>query len=105
MLKIILAASVALMLTACGTTQPVPGALYADVKGPVGATRLTQGKKEGQACATSYLGLVATGDASIATAAEMGGVKKVTAVDHHSTNILGIVTTYCTIVRGHGGKR
>lgn len=103
-MKLLLALT-ALLLTACGTTQPVPGAIYADVKGPVAATRLSQGMKEGQACATSYLGLVAMGDASITTAAANGGIKKVTAVDHHSTNMLGIINTYCTVVHGHGGKR
>lgn len=76
--------------------------LYADATTPVHATTNNVGKKKGEACATSILGLVTTGDATIRAAADAGGVKNVSAVDASIKNILGIVATYCTIVSGTG---
>lgn len=80
--------------------SPVNGAFFQDVYGPVDSEGGVGGKK-GEACATSYLGLVGTGDASIATAAANGGIKSVTNVDHHSTNLLGIIAKFCTIASGN----
>ncbi len=57
----------------------------------------------GEACATSILGVVATGDASIDTAKKNGGVAQVTAVDHHTKSILGVYAKFCTIVYGKKG--
>ena len=79
--------------------SPVSGWAWADVHGPLDAEGAIGGKK-GEACATSYVGVVAVGDASIATAAANGGIKNVTGVDHHSTNMLGIIAKFCTIVYG-----
>jgi hypothetical protein len=58
------------------------------------------GTKEGRACAQSFLGLIAQGDASIKAAAEAGGITKVGSVDHYTRNMLGLIGEYCTIVRG-----
>ena len=84
--------------------QAVPsvagGAFYADVHNPGDAEGAVGGKK-GEACAKSYFGLVGMGDASIATAAANGGIKTVTNVDSHTTNLLGIIGTFCTIVTGN----
>lgn len=57
----------------------------------------------GEACASSILGWIATGDASLDTAKKNGGVAQVTAVDHRSTGILGLYAKYCTIVYGKKG--
>ena len=76
------------------------GVFYDDVHNPGDAEGAVGGKK-GEACATSYLGLVGIGDASIATAAANGGIKSVTNVDSHVTNLLGIIGKYCTIVSGN----
>ncbi len=87
-------------LTGCPTVaSPVMGALVNDSKfggdaeGPVGT-------KEGRACAKSYLGLVAKGDASIKAAAAAGGITNVTSVDHEVSHML-VVGDFCTIVRGN----
>ncbi|MFO0690654.1 MAG: TRL-like family protein [Myxococcota bacterium] len=80
--------------------SPVNGSFWADVHGPLDAEGAIGGKK-GEACATSYVGVVAVGDASIATAAANGGIKTVTGVDHHSTNMLGIIAKFCTVVYGN----
>jgi hypothetical protein len=81
-----------------GVASPVAGALYTDVEGPLHAGERV-GQKEGRACARSLLGLVATGDASIRSAAEAGGISKIDSVDHHSSWTL-VVGSFCTIVRG-----
>jgi hypothetical protein len=81
-----------------GVAAPVAGVLYTDVKGPLHAGERV-GQKEGRACARSLLGLVATGDASIRSAAEAGGISKIDSVDHHSSWRL-VTGSFCTIVRG-----
>ena len=93
-------------LTGCSaaTTAPALGILYTDVKGPVTATGNTSGDRmlEGKGTVTSYLGLVATGDASIESAANNAGITKIHHVDYHSTSVLGLIATYTVIVYGNG---
>jgi hypothetical protein len=65
--------------------------------------RVTQNsvtEKKGQSCSTSILGLVTTGDASVATAAKAGGITKVTSVDNTFKNIVGVYAQYCVVVSG-----
>lgn len=88
------------MFGCAGAASPVAGTIWADVHGPVDAEGAIGGKK-GEACATSYVGVVGVGDASIATAAANGGIKTVTGVDHHTTNMLGIIAKFCTVVYGN----
>lgn len=76
--------------------------LYADNVTPIMTTENDIGKKKGEACSTSILGLVTTGDASIRAAADAGGIKNISAVDQSYKNILGIFATYCVIVSGKG---
>ncbi|NJM10032.1 MAG: hypothetical protein HC883_03860, partial [Bdellovibrionaceae bacterium] len=62
----------------CATaSSPVTGAWYTDVKGPIGATDAYGGTAVGEACASSILGLIATGDASLDAAKKNGGVAQV----------------------------
>lgn len=81
------------------TMNDVPGALFAqyqsgrDAEGSVGG-------KTGKACAESFLGWFAIGDASVQTAAENGGISTVTSVDRHVKNVLGVYAEYCTVVKG-----
>jgi hypothetical protein len=97
---IVLAGGLALLTAGCQPVySPVGGVIYADVMGPVTATS-SAATKEGKSCARSILGLIATGDASIAAAKKAGGITEVSSVDHHSTNILGIIADFCTIVKG-----
>jgi hypothetical protein len=57
-------------------------------------------KKIGEACASSILGIIATGDASI-KAASRG--KDVMHVDHTGFSILGLYGKHCTVAYGAGG--
>lgn len=59
------------------------------------------GEKVGTAKATGYLGvLFFNADASIKSAAENGGISKISTVDIKRTDILGLIVTYETIVTG-----
>lgn len=83
------AVSAAALMTSCSITMPVS------------ATSNTVGHKVGQSTATVYLQVFAfDADASIRTAAKNGGITKVSTVDIKQTNVLGIITTYTTIVTG-----
>ncbi len=95
-------AAIAVMLSGCAaySTAPVLGAIYTDVKAPLTATDNPLATKVGTAEATSILGLVATGDASINTAAQKAGIKKISHIDYHSTSILGIFAKFTVYVYG-----
>lgn len=91
----------ALSLGGCQiVATPAAGWIFTDVKYGDVATTATAATKEGKACATSILGWVSTGDASVAAAKAAGGITTVASVDHTAHQILGIVGDYCTIVKG-----
>lgn len=102
MKKFLMIVSVAVFLSSCAaySAAPVLGALYTDVKAPAAATSNAVGKKVGSGKASSILGLVATGDASIETAAKKAGISKISHIDYHSKSILGIFATYEVFVYG-----
>jgi len=94
----LLLAIVALTVTGCASYQPM-GSFFTEGKmgvqdngGPTG--------KEGRACMTSVLALVATGDASIDAAKRDGGITNVSTVNYEVSNVLGIYGKYCTVVQG-----
>lgn len=91
----------AFTLSSCGglNTRPI-GTVYADVADPVAATS-SSGARVGEATSTSYLGVVALGDSSIEAAKRNGGISSVSSVDVKRKNILGIITSYTTVVRGN----
>lgn len=95
--------SSSLFTIGCASTQPVGGAIYADIKGPVAVTPRPVGNKMGKSCATSFFGLVAMGDASVSAAANSAGIKAISHVEQESSNILGY-HNYCTVVYGVAGK-
>lgn len=76
------------------------GLAYTDVVSGNAVTSNQLATKVGRSTATGILGLVATGDASYQTAAKTAGITKITHVDERSYTILGIYTTYETIVYG-----
>ena len=80
--------------------QPVTGFLYSEVKDGMISNEGSAMSKKGTATATSILGWVATGDASITAAMKNGGITKVHHVDNESTGIIGIYATYTTVVYG-----
>ncbi len=98
---LILGLSAAMILSACQpVASPLLGMVYNETTYGDTVTSHDAGTKEGKACASSVLGIVATGDASIQAAKNNGGITKVTHVDHSAKNILGITSEWCTIIRG-----
>ena len=88
-----------LMLGGCSSYHP-NGSIYTAVKGPIASgAGSVKYSKEGRAEAKTFLGLVATGDCSIATAAKNGGIKNIKYVDWQMESILGF-GTYTTVVYG-----
>lgn len=100
---ILLAAAVAAAATLSGCAavhNPVRGVVYSDVNYPITATGSEVGSKTGEATATSILGIIATGDASVAAAAKAGGITKIKTVDVKATNILTFYAKYTVVVTG-----
>lgn len=117
-----------LLVSGCANAMTPVWGLYTDVKGPLQATSYVPGQsgpargtlpagtptegqagatsaglanlKTGAATATSILGIVATGDASIEAAARNGGITKIHHVDHHTKNIIGFYSEFTTVVYG-----
>jgi hypothetical protein len=106
--KILLLAPSLMSLQGCASfafiSQHTPiGTIYADVSYANEPTDNDVGRKKGEACAISILGLVTTGDAGIKTAAEAAGITQIASVDATYTNVLGIYSKYCTVVSGDAG--
>jgi len=97
--KVLTGFFVSFVVSGCATPVPV-GALYTDVTLPVQATASSGGTKQGVAVCNSILGLLSSGDCSIATAKQDGGITTVTHMDWKANNILGIVGTYTLTVYG-----
>lgn len=97
---IIIVMAVGIFSVGCAMARaPLSGVWYTNVKSPEGVTA-SVGTKTGEACATSILGLFATGDASVESAKKAGDISEVSSVDSHSTSILGLYATFCTTVTG-----
>ena len=91
----------AVLLTGCATNVPM-GAAYTQLKLPVTATGVTGPgvEKIGTAECTSYCGMVALGDASIAAAMRNGRITKVHHVDWDVVSYAGVYAKYRVIVYG-----
>lgn len=88
-IKPFLAVFAALSLASCSITLPV------------NATSNEVGSKVGRASGTCYLGVLCfDADASIMSAAQNGGITKISTVDIKQKNILNLIVTYECIVTG-----
>ncbi len=91
---------VAFLISGCASVLP-NGILYTEVQAPVGAgAESASYSKVGVSKATSILGLVATGDASIKAAMADGKITRIKYVDYSAKNILGVYGEYTTTVYG-----
>jgi len=90
----------ATLFTGCAVS-PTKAGIYTNATAPYMATSAKAGGKTGESekC-TNILGIVATGDCSIANAAKNGKISTVSTVDWQRTNILGIVATGKVVVTG-----
>ena len=90
-------------LSGCLSPATPYGTIYAQTSFPGyydGVSQDGPGSKTGQSEMTSYIGMIATGDASIQKACDNGGITKIKTVDHHYSNMLGIVQKWQTSVTG-----
>jgi hypothetical protein len=85
---------------AISTRAPVTGFIYQGTEANEQVTSNTGAAKRGEACASSILGWVATGEASISAAAKAAGITKVAYVDSTHFGVLGIYAEYCAVVYG-----
>lgn len=98
--KIIFIAVASSLLAGCANgLSPVGVGLITDVKGPITATGKT-GTKTGTSCATTTLGLVNKGDASIAAAKKAGNISVVATADYHTKGFYPFVGETCVTVTG-----
>lgn len=85
--------------TASGGDAMVMGTIYSGYKSS-GAIGPGAGNKTGEACASSILGIIGTGDASVSAAMEAGHITQINHVDHTQFGVLGIYASTCTEVVG-----
>lgn len=98
--KMIFICAVSSLLAGCANgLSPVGVGLITDVKGPITATGMT-GSKRGTACATTTLGLINKGDASIETAKKAGNITVVASADYHTKGFYPFVGETCVTVTG-----
>lgn len=94
-------AAMAVTFSSCAVVlTPVLGTIYTDVKAPLMATSNPVASKVGTAEATSILGIVATGDASIEAAAKKAGITRISHIDYEASSVLGIFAKYTVYVYG-----
>jgi TRL-like protein family len=99
LLHITVVVGLAVVLVGCASPIPV-GSLFTNISLPVNATDEGSGSKVGEAACSSYFTLIATGDCSIEAAKQSGSISKVSHVDWHAHNILGVIGHYKVIVHG-----
>ncbi len=101
MKKLVLCLMAGAFLCSCGMTKsPVQGMIYTEVTSGNAVTSNKLATKVGKSTATGILNMVATGDATYQTAAKNAGITRISHVDERNHTILGIITTYETIVYG-----
>ncbi|WP_111657960.1 TRL-like family protein [Isoalcanivorax indicus] len=103
MKRFLLAAIAAAFLSGCATAHmPVTGFMYGNVKGPMTATAAPEeATRVGRASVRSILGIIASGDASIHTAARNGGIREIHYVDYESQTFFGVLAEFTVVVYGN----
>lgn len=91
------------VLSGCASsTMPVTGMLYGNVSAPMAATSAPEeASRVGRASVRSILGIFASGDASIQTAARNGGITEIHHVDYESQNFFGVLAEFTVVVYGN----
>ena len=98
--KLMLAGAFGVLLSGCATgMSPVGVGLITDVKGPITATT-ADGSKSGSSCATTIIGLINKGDASIQAAKAAGGISTVATADYHTKGFYPFYGKTCVNVTG-----
>ncbi|MCB1167842.1 MAG: TRL-like family protein [Leptospiraceae bacterium] len=101
--SILFGAALLLTLPSCYATQwGIPAQVTIVNNGSVGRSGSAESNDliTGTACATSFLGWFAFGDASIRAASNQSGITRIANVSHTTEGVLGFTAKYCTVVRG-----
>lgn len=103
MKKMISLVIAALFLGGCASSMsPVTGFVYTNISAPLTATAAPEAPaRVGRATVRSILGILASGDASIQTAARNGGIREIHYVDYESQNFFGVLAEYTVVVYGN----
>jgi hypothetical protein len=89
------------LLAGC-VVGPTPGWIYTNAKYPLLATGSSkEPTRVGRATVRSIFLAFATGDASIQTAAQNGGITEIHHVDYEAQNVLGVISDYTVVVYGN----
>ena len=96
--KLVLSLALAVIFTSGCAFSPM--AAYMDVTMPFHPVIGRTGPKRGEACSTNIMGVYSTGDHGIEAARKKGGITNISNVDSKMTTILGVYSTFCTIVHG-----
>ena len=91
---------IAALFTGCATQAPIGFVLIDNTLPLQVGDASAKCTKTGTAMSKSYLGMIATGDCSIETAAKAGGITKINHADWKVKNILGFIGEYTTTVYG-----
>lgn len=101
--KLVAAVLALVALNGCAMAQGgnahAMGTIYSGYKSP-GNIGAGAAGKTGEACISSILGIIATGDASIEAAKKAGGITQIAHIDHEQFAVLGVYATSCTVVHG-----
>ncbi|MBI9020163.1 MAG: TRL-like family protein [Verrucomicrobia bacterium] len=100
MKKALLLLALTVLITGCATQIPVGFVLIDNTLPMQVGDNSVKSTKVGTAMSQSYLGMIAIGDSSIQTAAQNGGITKISHVDWKVKNILGFIGEYTTTVYG-----
>ena len=98
---LLLGSLTAFLFTGCAF-RPTQALVYTKTTAPAQTTNVSAGTTktgESDTC-TNILGLIATGDCSIASAKKNSGISSVATVDWKGTNILGLYSTGKTVITG-----
>lgn len=102
--SVVALAVASLLFTGCyvAPVMPPPGLLFQSVEAPIDtdAQGNTIGSRVGESSSMSVLGLIASGDASVSTAARKGGITRIDHVDYKYLHILLIYHQFTTKVYG-----
>jgi len=88
------------VLSGCALGPYAPGVGYSSIKGPITSTGKATGLKVGTAECVNYVGVYASGDASIQAAARNGEIQNVNTVDYEMINYGPFYIKTTTIVTG-----
>lgn len=81
---------------------PTTGLMYTNAKYPWMATSSPkEPTRVGRATVRSFFGAIATGDASIQTAAQNGGITEIHHVDYEAQNVAGVIADFTVVVYGN----